>query len=247
MLPALTPLAVTSPMHPLELLANGARQVSQPGLFKHLGGTSHHLEPLTLMITLPLPLPTWPTRLSPLTLTPLTLTPLTLTPLTLTPLTLGLTGSEASNQSFDPLLSLLDRSSNLLLGTLLVGVGQFAALSLQLLKTLSQLANSILNPLPVTDPTSPTFSLPAGSLAIPATLPLFRPSTLTPLGTAPFTAFSLFGPFSRFAILRTLLLTHLPLAFTLLSRQWPGGHRHQHSQATRRQQHLGPTRHCCLS
>jgi len=231
MLPALTPLAITSPMHPLELLANGARQVSQPGLFKHLGSTSHHLETLTLMITLPLP--TWPTRLS----------PLTLTPLTLTPLTLGLTGSEASNQSFDPLLSLLDRSSNLLLGTLLVGVGQFAALSLQLLKTLSQLANSILDPLPVTDPTSPTFSLPAGSFAIPATLPLFRLGTLTPLGTAPFTAFSLFGPFSRFA----LLLTHLPLTFTLLSRQWPGGHRHQHSQATRRQQHLGPTRHCCLS
>jgi hypothetical protein len=238
MLPALTPLAVTSPMHPLELLANGARQVSQPGLFKHLGSTSHHLETLTLMITLTLPLPTWPTRLSPLTLT--------LTPLT--PLTLGLTGSEASNQSFDPLLSLLDRSSNLLLGTLLVGVGQFAALNLQLLKTLSQLANSILDPLPVTDPTSPTFSLPAfslpaGSFAIPATLPLFRLGTLTPLGTAPFTAFSLFGPFSRFA----LLLTHLPLAFTLLSGQWPGGHRHQHSQATRRQQHLGPTRHCCLS
>jgi hypothetical protein len=246
-------------MHPLELLANGVRQVSQPGLFKQLGRTSHHLEPLTLMFTLPLP--TWPTRL---TLTRLTLTRLTLTrlTLTLTPLTLGLPGSEASNQSFDPLLSLLDRSSNLLLGTLLVGVGQFAALGLQLLKTLSQLANSILDPLPVTDPTSPifslptfslptfslpTFSLPAGSFAIPATLPLFRPSTLTPLGTAPFTAFSLFGPFSRFAILRTLLLTHLPLAFTLLSRQWPGGHRHQHSQATRRQQHLGPTRHCCLS
>jgi hypothetical protein len=238
MLPALTPLAITSPMHPLELLANSVRQVSQPGLFKQLGRTSHHLEPLpltrplTLMFTLTLP--TWPT------------------PLTLTPLTLGLPGSKASNQSFDPLLSLLDRSSNLMLGILLVGVGQFAALSLQLLKTLSQLANGILNPLPVTDPTSstfslPTVSLPTGSFAIPATLPLFRLGTLTPLGTAPFTAFSLFDPFSRFAILRTLLLTHLPLAFTLLSRQWPGGHRHQHSQATRRQQHLGPTRHCCLS
>jgi hypothetical protein len=243
MLPALTPLAITSPMHPLELLANSVRQVSQPGLFKQLGRTSHHLEPLpltrplTLMFTLPLPLPTWPT--------PLTLTPLTLTPLT--PLTLGLPGSKASDQSFDPLLNLLDRSSNLLLGILLVGVGQFAALSLQLLKTLSQLAHSILNPLPVTDPTSPTFSLPTSSFAIPATLPLFRLGTLTPLGTAPFTAFSLFDPFSRFAILRTLLLTHLPLAFTLLSRQWPGGHRHQHSQATRRQQHLGPTRHCRLS